>query len=94
MNHPAPGHASVLSAVRWLGALAAGCLVASPLFARAQEPQMSAQEFTEFLEYLGSWDGAEEEWVQFLPDGDVAALTQPLVEAGEADAGDPNRADL
>lgn len=31
-----------------------------------QDPASSAPEFIDFLEYLGSWDGQEQEWIQFL----------------------------
>jgi hypothetical protein len=31
------------------------------------DPSLANAEFIEFLEYLGSWEGSEEDWVQFLP---------------------------
>jgi hypothetical protein len=48
---------------------------------RAVQPGQ-APEFLDFLEYLGSWDGAEQDWVQFLDEDE----TTPHRDAGEEPA--------
>ena len=58
------------SGVVVLGMLAGAALTWLPLRALAAEPDPAQQEFVAFLEYLGSWDGNEEDWVQFLDAGD------------------------
>lgn len=40
-----------------------------PTFAHAEqafEPSATTPEFLDFIEYLGSWEGEEQDWVQFL----------------------------
>jgi hypothetical protein len=39
---------------------------------------VAAPEFLDFLEYLGSWEDGEQDWVQFL-DGEDADVTQDAV---------------
>jgi hypothetical protein len=69
-------------------------LLLAPLSAPAQEPQpgegqpSTAPEFLDFLEYLGSWDGAEQDWVQFLDQGE--AVPQEDAEEEPVDLEDPN----
>ena len=44
--------------------------------AQGQDPLPPAQtEFLDMLEYLGSWDGPDEEWAQFLGDASDLAWT-------------------
>jgi hypothetical protein len=46
-------------------------LIMMPMTALGQDqPQQQdpAPEFLDFLEYLGSWNGEEQDWVQFLDD--------------------------
>lgn len=60
-------------------------LLLAPLAAHAQEApepglQAAAPEFLDFLEYLGSWEGDDREWVQFLEEGeDEDDLTRDAV---------------
>jgi hypothetical protein len=69
--------------------LAAGVMGASltllPMSALAQEQELppAPTELMELLEYLGSWDGPEEDWVQFL--GDAADLSSARfdIESGQ-----------
>jgi hypothetical protein len=51
-------------------------------------PSSQPAEFLDFLEYLGSWDGAEQDWVQFLDEDETA----PQRDAGEepVEIEDPN----
>ena len=49
--------------------------------APASEADPAQAEFLEFLEYLGSWDGAEEEWVQFM--GETSAMEEVLTDLEE-----------
>jgi hypothetical protein len=47
-------------------------LVLMPMAALGQDqPEQDdpAPEFIDFLEYLGSWNGEEQDWVQFLDNG-------------------------
>ena len=70
----------LLAASRFV-ALIGGVLIWAGAFAGASQPDAVAgdAEFIEFLEYLGSWDGPEEDWVQFL-----RASEQPsIIEAAE-----------
>jgi hypothetical protein len=53
----------------------------SPTLAADADP--AGQEFVAFLEYLGSWDGNEEDWVQFL-DAEAPAGAERAA-AAEAD---------
>lgn len=53
------------AAVALAMAMGAG-LTCTPPRALAAEADPAGQEFVAFLEYLGSWDGNEEDWVQFL----------------------------
>lgn len=50
-----------------------------------QSAQLPQAEFIEFLEYLGSWDGQEDQWQQFLGDSDELTAAEVLG-AGEASA--------
>jgi hypothetical protein len=67
-------------------------LLLAPIGASGQEAtgrQAQAQppEFLDFLEYLGSWDGAEQDWVQFLDEDE----TVPQRDAEEpVELEDPN----
>ena len=61
------------SLLAWLGAFAAD----------AQSDAIGGEaEFIEFLEYLGSWEGAEEDWVQFLRAPDQTSV----IEAADGEA--------
>jgi len=59
------------SAVVVLVMLAGAALTWLPLQTQAAEPEPAGEEFVAFLEYLGSWDGNEAEWVQFLDASDA-----------------------
>ena len=80
-----------------LGMLVAAVLTWVPLPAFAGEPNQEQQEFVAFLEYLGSWDGNEEDWVQFLDatdagragDASPAAADAKPATPGHDAAGDP-----
>src|SRR5262245_64657004 len=64
-----PGHGVLCrtsGAVVVLAMLVGSALTWLPLRALAAEPDSTEQEFVAFLEYLGSWNGNEEDWVQFL----------------------------
>jgi hypothetical protein len=50
--------------------------------ASADKQDPEATEFIEFLEYLGSWEGQEEDWVQFLS-ADEAPTVESLPDAVE-----------
>jgi hypothetical protein len=73
---------------------AAAVLIAfTPVFAGAGEPtatqpgSVSQGEFIEFLEYLGSWNGQEDQWEQFLSDaGEATTPEELMVDAGYVDA--------
>jgi hypothetical protein len=51
--------------------------------AQRQGQEGAAPEFLDFLEYLGSWNGEEEDWVQFLDEDENAphrdAVEEPVV---------------
>ena len=76
---------------RYLAAAAIGALLAlSPTISNAQDADPADAEFIELLEYVGSWDGAEEDWVLFLGDAnDPDSPTDIDLEqlTSEADAG-------
>ena len=69
---------------------AAALIALTPVFAIAGEPAVQAEspaqgEFIEFLEYLGSWDGQEDQWQQFLSDaGETTTPEELMVDAGSA----------
>lgn len=69
-------------------------LLLAPLAVRAQDQPESppqdgqAPEFLDFLEYLGSWDGAEPDWVQFLDEDDTLPRRDAVEEPKEIE--DPN----
>jgi hypothetical protein len=46
----------------------AALLALSPTISGAQDFDPADVEFMELLEYVGSWDGAEEDWVLFMGD--------------------------
>lgn len=46
----------------------AALLALSPTISGAQDSDPADAEFMELLEYVGSWDGKEEDWVLFLGD--------------------------
>ena len=68
----------------------AAALALAPMLAGADAPtdesaQLPQAEFIEFLEYLGSWDGQEDQWQQFLGDSDELTAAEVLV-VGEPSA--------
>jgi len=69
-------------------------LLLAPLGAQGQEPsarqaqQGQPPEFLDFLEYLGSWDGAEQDWVQFLDEDETPPQRDAVEEPVEIE--DPN----
>ena len=70
-----------------LGMLVAAGLTWLPLPTFAGEPNPEQQEFVAFLEYLGSWDGNEEDWVQFLDAPDAARTEGASPAAADAKPG-------
>lgn len=77
-----------LSAIALTGAAPLVC-AALALFAPgafADKPDTDSPEFIEFLEYLGSWEGPEEDWVQFLSADDEAISVDDLPQALEPQA--------
>jgi hypothetical protein len=78
------------SGAAMLGMLIGAALTWLPLQTSAGEPDPAQEEFVAFLEYLGSWDGQEEEWVQFLDAADRdASRTKPGAAAAVEDAARP-----
>ena len=77
---------------RHLAAVAIAALLAlSPTIGAAEDPDPADAEFIELLEYMGSWDGAEEDWVLFLGDAsdpdsptdvDIGQLTSEAASGG------------
>ena len=69
-------------------------LLLAPLGAQGQEPsarqaqQGQPPKFLDFLEYLGSWDGAEQDWVQFLDEDETPPQRDAVEEPVEIE--DPN----
>ena len=59
--------------------------LASGADAMDQPPRAAeaAPEFIDFLEYLGSWEGAEQDWIQFLDE----EQDPPQRDAAEKEAG-------
>ena len=78
-----PGQRNWLGAAR-LMALTGGLLAWLGAFAAGGQPEAfgGEAEFIEFLEYLGSWEGAEEDWVQVLRTPDQATV----IEAADGEA--------
>ena len=72
-----PARPNRLRAAR-LVLLTGGVLAWLGAFAADGQPEAvgGEAEFIEFLEYLGSWDGAEEDWVQFLRTPDQASVIE------------------
>ena len=68
---------------RYFAAVATAALLAlSPTITTAQDADPADAEFIELLEYVGSWEGAEEDWVLFL--GDASDPDSPTdVDLGE-----------
>lgn len=56
--------------------------------AEREAPEGAAPEFLDFLEYLGSWNGEEQDWVQFLDEDENAPHTDAVEEPVEIE--DPN----
>jgi hypothetical protein len=69
--------------------LVAAVLTWAPLTTLAGEPNPEQQEFVTFLEYLGSWDGNEEAWVQFLDANDAASTDHASPAAADAKPAPP-----
>ena len=77
---------------RYLVAVAMGALLTlSPTISSAQDPEPADAEFIELLEYMGSWEGEEEDWVLFLGDAndpdaptdvDIGQLTSEAAAGG------------
>ena len=81
---------------RHLAVIAIGALFAlSPTISSAQDPDPADADFMELLEYMGSWEGAEEDWVLFLGDAndpdspaiDIEQLTSEAEAEGPESAG-------
>jgi hypothetical protein len=82
---------------RNLAAVALGTLLTlTPTILIAEDATPPPDELIELLEYVGSWDGAEEDWVLFLgdasdpefpTDADIEPLTSEA-ESGGTDAPD------
>jgi len=68
-----------------IAALIGAALACVATGAAADKPSPDSAEFIEFLEYLGSWEGPEEDWVQFLP-VDEAITAESLPDAPEPEA--------
>jgi hypothetical protein len=59
-------------------ALFALCAAAAAAPAASRDIEPTDAEFVEFLEYLGSWEGAEDEWMQFAAQtNETAAADAP-----------------
>jgi hypothetical protein len=57
-----------LAGMRYLAVAIGALLTLSPTITSAQDADPADTEFIELLEYVGSWDGEEEDWVLFLGD--------------------------
>jgi len=72
----------------WISGLGTALIAFTPALPAvaepAAEPDTAAQaEFIEFLEYLGSWNGQEDQWEQFLSDaGETTTPEEMMVDAG------------
>jgi hypothetical protein len=68
---PAARHSPPHTGWRARVAALAGALVLCAPALRAEEPPPPPEEFMDFLEYLGSWDGKEADWTQFMSEAEV-----------------------
>ena len=84
-----PGVLVRVSGAAALGMLVAVILTSVPLPTFAGEPNAEQQDFVAFLEYLGSWDGNEEDWVQFLDAPDAARADDSNPAAADATPASP-----
>jgi hypothetical protein len=48
---------------RWINGAVAAALLAVPMFARSADQPVPALPDDDFLEYLGSWDGDDADWL-------------------------------
>jgi hypothetical protein len=48
---------------RWINGALTAALLAAPMVARSADPPASALPDADFLEYLGSWDGDDADWL-------------------------------
>ena len=75
-----------LRSVRPAAALAGTILALSAVCTQAQEPEPPTPEqgeFMDFLEYLGSWNGPDDEWVSLLGEVNDPDWAQLAIESDE-----------
>jgi hypothetical protein len=73
-------------AITGVAALIGAALACFAPSAWADKPDTDSAEFIEFLEYLGSWQGQEEDWVQFLSADEEGITVESLPDAVEPEA--------